>query len=594
MVNYWHYFLVNINSFPTSKSGTLTIYYAKFEQVKNILLIIFICTCCFSIQSQQISIDGHVDDWPNDLLVASDIEGGNQLDIQRLYAYFDDQYLYLRVDVSEDIILQRESDLVLAIDADLNNETGFPINGLGTEFSFYFENNNSFINPVNSSINVNHSDVGFFVAPAFESRSFEFAINRDLGGFGPTLDGQIRLTIFNDIFGGDRLPNSGGVIIDLSDFVPTNFPSPNFTKSDQTDFRIVNLNSRFDQFFENSSFEAYNRMFKSVDPDIIAFQELFDGSSGEAADRMETILPSGPGEQWFHEKTGSGTVLLSRYPIVFDEWVSGNGAFVLDANGQDVLVLNIHLPCCENDDGRDEEIDGILRFLREIMSGQGDYNLAEGSPFFLVGDFNLVGDGQQLNRLLTGNIQNNVIYGNDFEPDWFDGNLIDAAPNVVNSNLNYTWFNDSSSFTGGRLDYVLFPSSTIHEVNKYVIDTRLMSQTDLFLSGLSQEDSEEVSDHLVVVTDWSFNPITSTQNIIEDNRLSIFPNPFGDRLNIQLDNGQLISQINLRTFDGRLINSIKTINEKEYSIESSSLIPGYYIIEIITDGGFIRSYPVIK
>jgi len=557
--------------------------------------LLFLLSILWSIVcGQEIRIDGQTSEWTNEHLIATDIEGGNQLDIERLYMQYDETYLYLRVDVSQDIILQRESELVLIIDSDDNTSTGFPIKSLGTEFSFYFTGNNGFVNPINNSISINHDDVGFFVAPAFESSSFEIAINRNLGSYGPTLDGVISLAIFNNIPNGDILPNTNGVQIDLTSPNTNTFPQASFTKPEDTDFRLVSLNSRFDQLFESESFEAYNRIFKSTNPDIIAFQEIYDHSSAQTADLIETFLPSDAGETWYHEKVGADIILVSRYPIIFDDWVSGNGIFVLDVDGKEVSILNVHLPCCENDQGRDEEIDGILRYWRNIMNGNETHNLDPNSPLFIVGDFNLVGDGQQLDRLLTGNIKNNSVFGPDFEPDWFSGNLIDAAPVAVNSNLAYTWYNEFSSYTGGRLDYILYTPSSIYEVNKYVIDTRIMSQGDLFLSGLSQTDSQDCSDHLMVVTDWSFNPISDTQDLDDLHNLSVFPIPFDQSFKVSTTDGTLLSNIKLFDINGQLIQSYESIYAKSFPVNSSHLQSGFYFLDIRSNNGSRKMYRIVK
>ena len=475
--------------------------------IRYITILVFLL-CLSNVSSQTVLIDGFANEWSESDLIVEDTGDQAGLEIENVWIRNDEEYLFIRFDVSEEIIIQRNSNFVLIIDADNDLTTGFPIKGLGTEFSFYFDNNNGFVNYDFDSYAVIHDDVGFYIAPAFESTTFEIAISRSLGGFGAFIADEIKLAIFEDEPGGDIAPNDPtNMTFNLDPDQLVESPEYSFTQPAGTDFRMLSMNVLRDEIFEASAFDAYNRVLDAIKPDIIAFQEIYDHSSLQTRNLVEEFLPSEAGELWFHEKIGADIILISRYPIIFDDWVDGNGAFVLDVDGKEVLVFNVHFPCCENDAERHEEIDALLAYMRDMINGDGPYNLDENSPFFVVGDFNLVGSGDQLNNLLTGNIRNNTFFGPDFDPDWKDGPLTDVRPAVAGTNLSYSWYNPFSNFTGGRLDFNLFSSSSIYLQNSFVLDTRQLSQADLFLNNLSQNDSEICSDHLPVVSDWSFNPI---------------------------------------------------------------------------------------
>ena len=102
------------------------------------------------------------------------------------------------------------------------------------------------------------------------------------------------------------------------------------------------------------------------------------------------------------------------------------------------MVVNVHFACCERDNDREEEIDALLRFIREARAGNENYNLEEGTPIIITGDTNFVGNSDQLRAIISGNIFNNNDFGQDFNPDWDNSSLVDVKPLTANTCLLYT------------------------------------------------------------------------------------------------------------------------------------------------------------
>ena len=75
---------------------------------------------------------------------------------------------------------------------------------------------------------------------------------------------------------------------------------------------------------------------------------------------------------------------------------------------------------------------------------------------------NLVGDRSQQLSLVTGNIQNESIFGPDFSPDWDGSAFVDAKLYSTHEPLAVTWINPFSSFSPGRLDYLLYTASVMN------------------------------------------------------------------------------------------------------------------------------------
>ena len=552
--------------------------------MRNLTIIIVVLTSYWSSYSQ-ITIDENFSDWSISQLVSADLNDNSVgIDITNLHISNDENFLYLKFSVNTEILLQDENALAIYIDADNNINTGFLVENVGAEISFYFGDRNGFVNYPSGFSNVIHADIGLLTAPTVSSDEFEIAIQRkfEVDNQIIELDETIAIVLENDIPNGDKIPNNNSSILYSIDEEQISVPDEySISKAPDTDFRLLNYNVLFDELFNPNLAPSYRRVLQAIDPDIIAFQEIYDHSAAQTRSLVEEFLPSISDEQWFSEKVGSDLVLVSRYPIVFEDFVVGNGAFIVDVDGQDVLIINVHLPCCDNNSARQNEIDGILRYLREIQDGQA-YPLAQNAPIIIAGDFNLVGPRSQIESLLTGDIINNNNYGPDFIPDWNKGDLSDLNPIVTGLPASYTWYNPQSSFFPGRLDYVLYSGSSLFKTNAYVLNTTTLNQGDLSQNNLSQLDTDLNSDHLPMVSDWSFDEIISdTYTIEEDIDIQLSPNPVTDLLHITTSSE--ILSIELFSLNGQLVFKspfTNTINLEHLTDQS------YFIVLKAASGNF--------
>jgi len=556
------------------------------------ITLLFSLTCSFL--SGQIILDEQVTDWKSSYIVEEEI--GDQIngpDIERLWMHNDDKYLYIRIDLSQEINLQSDNSLSLFIDVDQNANTGFKKNGLGSEFSFYFGDRNGYVNVNGGSININHAEVGLVVSPTVSSKTFEITVERALGNNGVFISGSINVGLDNDIFNGDMLPdNSGGVNYTLNNDMLFTAPITSLDKSPDADFRLLSYNVLRDRLFENSARASYERIFRALVPDVIAFQEIYDHNSEQTKNIIEDFLPSENDETWYHDKVGNDIVLVSRYPILRGDYISGNGAFLIDVNGREVLIVNIHLPCCNNNVSRQEEIDDILQYVRKAKEGQLSFDLQENTPIFIVGDSNLVGPASQRNSLRDGDIINNGSNGPDFFPDWDDTSLEDLISSTTGTPASYTWYNPESSFFPGRLDYVMYTGSVIYNINDFSLFTEGLSQNELILYNLSKSDTENASDHFPLVSDWSFDELISSTTTPLNSEFIIFPNPFVNDINIlsKVDHENIVTA-NLYKPSGQLIESIYSENHLHIK---SNVGAGVFILKILDASGRIFISKVVR
>ncbi|MGB0851350.1 MAG: endonuclease/exonuclease/phosphatase family protein, partial [Bacteroidia bacterium] len=515
-----------------------------------------------------------------------------------------DEYLYLSIDVGTEINLQDLNDVTLYIDSDNNSSTGQSTNGLGADISYTFgSRSGSYFGSGTSSIR--HGDLGLITAPTISSDQFEVALNRNTVISGKMLfsSNTIKLALRDNASNGDILPNnSGGVSYTFTSSNLNNIPSYSISKAAKSNLRILSYNVLRDAFMDQRNFDSYSRILKSVNPDIIGFQEIYNSTSSQVASQVESMLPSSNGEQWYHANDGNDCHAISRYPILKSREIAGNGAFLIDLpdTDKDLMLIVAHPPCCSNDGGRQSEVDQIMKLIRESKEGKGILALEEGAPILIVGDMNFVGTGGQLHTFLTGDISDNASHGSDFTPDWDGSDFVDAEPYATHSPFVHTWYNTGSSFSPGKLDYIIFSPSTLELHNSFVLFTPTLPSDSLSAYKLEANDVTSASDHLPVVADFSFLSDEFTHSPIAtelESAIDLYPNPAHNTVYINSKSGQVVF-LNIKISDaqGRLTKSLENFrNSNRVSINTSELGYGTYTLSILTNKGIVyKSLNVVR
>ncbi len=575
---------------------------------------LFITTCflslyCFSYaQVDRIIIDEDFSDWPTTPLYEDPTGDGNVFgsDLRDFYISHDDQYIFLRLEFGFDLLLQDNNNVKIYLDTDNNPATGIAKSGIGAELEWNLGQRQGTLH-LNNTFFIQHHDIGLVTAPTVSGQQFEIAIRRDISTFfnQPFFQGdEVKVVIQDDLTGGDQIPDqNGGILYTFSGSPTTPLPSYSIARQSPDHLRILSQNVLRDELFENFAKPAYTRILQAIQPDIIGFQEIYDHTSSATADLVETILQSSPNQNWYHANANPDIICLSRYPILASHKIpgfqqsQGNGAFLIDTEnvfGQPLLYIVAHLPCCNNNTERQDEIDLILAFIRDAKAGLGPIPIAANTPILISGDMNLVGFKSQQTSLITGNIDDEDVYGDDLIPDWDGAPFTDAKPISTNQPMTSTWIKSSSSFYPGRLDYILYTASVMDLQNSYVLNTETLPTDSLTQYNLEASDITIASDHLPMVADFTFSMTTAVNELTEEiPKFRLYqnqPNPFSESsmLTFELPERQSVD-LSLYSLDGQLIQTIQqgTFDKglHTFTIQENDIQPGFYIYILKGKGG---------
>ena len=482
-----------------------------------ITIIFFLSTtspaCCesskyTSSQAARIWMNGFFSDWDAIPPLYSDPSGDQQsgdIDFGVLKAANDDRFIFFYIEMGEELNLQDDNEITLYLDTDNNASTGIPINGIGAEVKWVFGERQGIYT---SRYTIYHQYIGLVTAPTVTSNRFEIAIDRTLSLFGQQLFPQnsFRIVFHDNGPGNDYLPDVGDIVsysFDNSTLPP--IISTSLKKAASSDFRVVTYNVLTNNIFDPSLYDTFDRILSAIEPDIIAFEEIYNHTAADVQQLVESMLPSGTGEQWYCQGIyGDDIYAVSRFTITESYALNKSGAFMIDLNtcvDSDLLFIVGHLSSGNHNEARQLEIDEMMAFIRDAKEPGGILTLEENTPILITGDLNLVGYAQQLETLLTGDIVNPQ-FGPDFSPDWDGSDFGDLCARLTDLPMFYTWYNEYSSYYPGRLDFMIYSDYVLSSERKFVMFTPEMHADTLDMYGLNADDVTNASDHIPLVSDF--------------------------------------------------------------------------------------------
>lgn len=467
----------------------------------------------FSSHPSSIVVDGEGEDWGTVPLRHDDAgDGERPLGIERLWIAHSESYVFLRLTTDRRINLAENNDLTLHIDTDNDRSTGESALGLGADLTWTFGDREGSVR----GTTVGHEDIGLVSLPTVRADTFEIALDRnaEVGGTPVFSGDSVRVALSS---GGDRLPDDGGGLGYVVSGGSTDVETPSLNRPASSEVRLVTYNviNDFEQeqntLFQDHTHPSHRRILNAIGPDVIGYQEMFNETADEVEHVVEDELGAVP-SSWEWTKTANELVLGTQFSIQETAQIPGadsspSGAFLLDTQtdlGTPLLVVLMHAPCCNDpgsDEARQETVDGVAAFLRDLQNGTGPLDVPPKTPIVVMGDMNFVGDPQQPRTLRTGTIINTGEFGPSALPDWGESPLLDTKPRQTGAPLHVTTFNPESDFSPSRLDYAYVTNSVLEVVHEFVLSTRALSEAARSEHGLDADDTTIASDHLPVVID---------------------------------------------------------------------------------------------
>lgn len=547
------------------------------------------CACILAtlltpiLLSAQVLLDERYEEWSaiDRHMDGDDVEAG-RVDIISTGATMDQQYLYLYLEIERERILQETEGLQLLLDIDDDITTGELINGLGVDLLFDF-GARAGVSALEVRRSYSHDDIGLVTSPTVSSKEWEILVHRS----APT-DSDISYSISDSckyawrFVSGDKAPDEDGLRVDRAADYNRQYDI-DLSVAAGTDLRIISYNVLRDRPLESSSARAaLGRVLRTLDPDVIAFQEIYDHSSLEVAAMVNDLHPPVLGEQWYHAQVQPDIILVSKANITATRSSDGNGYFRISHAGRDWLIANCHLPCCDNDFGRRQEIDQILQILRDVQAGTHPLEVQEDAPVIILGDMNLVGRSETRDALLIGDIDRNALYGPDFNPDWGSGPLTDAVSVTTGLPATITWNPSGGSFSPGRLDYMIYSPSSVEMLGSGALLTSSLTPEFIATTELRVDDTDRVSDHLPLYADFRAVGTVSSAELYEkdDNRRGV------PKYHVRVGSTRILpkgtSSVSLRSPYEAKGRSIETVI---HQITIPSIHPGMYIALLTHEDG---------
>lgn len=438
------------------------------------------------------------------------------LDLRRLWLADDGEALFLRLEVGRETLLQNPAGATLGnrlrlyLDLDDSKATGRGIEDLGVELEVRFGERQILVYDRQGSETLENPGRGRVTGfPTHSADAFEIRVLLPAGAFGGArgVSGRGRLSLFlrEDTPGGDRLPDAGAVGYALAPG-PIGPPDPIEARRDPgATLRILSLNVEDSNVVSQQ--KVYRRLLRLVEPDVIAFQSLTAWGPEETLAFVEKILGPPPAGRWQAEQVAD-CLTVSSWPIRAASPVDGNLVTYLEApdglGGRDLVLFNAHTPCCDNDAGRDAEVDRLMATWRDLLEGRGPFPIDPRDAVILAGDFNLVGFRRQFEALRDGTFIDPA-RGPDFAPGRDGASLAVPPLRHTHARLVHTWRRDTSPFAPGRLDFVFFSADALELVRGFVLDSAALPRKTRKGWKLKKKDSLRASDHLPLVVDFTFD-----------------------------------------------------------------------------------------
>lgn len=470
-----------------------------------------------------IDLDGRFDDWDGIAPLATDSTGDaapGRVDFGAVTVTDRDGMLFFRLELGRETILQNPSDADAGNDIWLYLDTrpnqGVPVEELEVELQLGLGAKTAHAHIGRQQGKPATNAVGLASAPTHSATEFELRLPyRKPDHFLPALDTPLLADDHDTVrfflregADGDRLPDSGYLEYTLT---RTNCAPPipiELQRNHAGEIRVLVHNVERDAPAKKP--EPFLRYLRALQPDIVNFQEMYTMTAQDARALVAEALGDDPTAPWQAVKVND-CATVSRWPILAHADITGNLVCRIDLpddrTAHDLVVFNVHTPCCAKNIERDFEHDALSATWRDLLASRGPFPAAATDAMIMVGDFNMVGYVRQLHTLRDGRLIDNDRFGPDFAPGRARGSLAVAPLRHTHTRQYYTWRKDTSEFTPGKLDYIFYTDDTIALERDFTVFTPDIPLATLEQLGMRLSDSVLASDHLILVADIHVAPL---------------------------------------------------------------------------------------
>lgn len=494
-------------------------------------------------------IDGRFDEWNAIPVAINDpIDANSIVDFRVIKAFSDDRFVYLMIEVGNFVNAQgldgaafifldvdghpvtgKRSggmdgvDAIIELTPPNRDQPGKPGMGVGLRSTAYHPP--ATMREDYKLAALNTYDIGLLFAPTHQGTRFEFRIDRGarLPDCPPLfLDKQFTFKVTFLNLTGAAEDEAGPFTQELT---PTTDPASTaqtpiiqtadpLARAEGTVLRAMSWNIERGAIFKKS--DAFARSIKAIAPDVILFQEMTDkNSAGQIQQFLDEHLPQAESQHWAVAFGTAGgdlrCAIASRYPLeaipslskITVENRSGKPAQPARAecsrmivDGKSVLVTSLHLKCCgraggTEDQTRINECKAIHSAIRSVLPGGANAEGETWAGVLMAGDLNLVGSRTPLEMLAI-------------QTDLDKTSLSIVEPYQLDGLSNLTWADRTQPFTPGRLDFMLYSDSTMRVLRAFVYDSADLSTIWAQSKDVKEDDTQNTSDHLPVVTDFAW------------------------------------------------------------------------------------------
>lgn len=439
----------------------------------------------------ELRMDGDFDEWSAMPPLAVDAVGDatGAFDLTRVWAANRGAMVYVGFEITEELNLQsgprEEGTLILRLETPD-----------GSRIDFDFRGRRGWHTPGGDGepTQISWVDLGLRQMPTFASTAFE--IQLDLEAYGAEVGEELTLSFA----GSDSLDEAVRFRLSPGHMTPSARPigAGSLERAAGSAFRLASYNTEHNGLRDEEKPErrvAIHRVVRAAAADVYCFQEEWTASADEIRQVMESINPLGDGGAW-HVVFDEGSAVASRHPIVAmpdiaEQRAAGAIVRVGDSAREAVLVYSVHFKCCgsigsSEDVRRIEEVRAIAAQVEALRAGRLGPEFADYAdvPVVIAGDYNLVGSRTPLTIL-----------------EDLVGVRALELPHMLSDKI-YTWYEEGSSFSPGRLDYIS-ATAGVEQVSGFIVNPRHFGPVLSRQMGMRADDVA-ASDHLLMISDMKF------------------------------------------------------------------------------------------